>query len=101
MREHFEINGVDLNRCKLLEAAVTDRDGTVGFHTGRPDEWYGQALGGATPVRAVSLKTILAPYDSVDLIDMDVQGAEYMVLAAASRDLHDKVKRVHIGTHNP
>jgi hypothetical protein len=36
----------------------------------------------------------------VDLIDLDVQGAEYDVLKMAADVLHKKVKRVHIETHN-
>ena len=36
----------------------------------------------------------------VDLIDLDVQGAEADVLTAAERELDAKVKRVHIGTHS-
>jgi hypothetical protein len=35
----------------------------------------------------------------VDLIDLDVQGAELEVLEAAAGELDKKVKRVHIGTH--
>jgi hypothetical protein len=35
----------------------------------------------------------------VDLIDLDVQGAELEVLEASSEQLCEKVKRVHIGTH--
>jgi FkbM family methyltransferase len=57
---------------------------------------HGQAIGGETIVRAISLKTILDGVDSVDLIDMDIQGAEFKVLHAAEKEL-DKVKRIHIG----
>jgi hypothetical protein len=35
----------------------------------------------------------------VDLIDLDVQGAEFVVLRGAISALNEKVKRVHIGTH--
>jgi hypothetical protein len=52
-------------------------------------------------VKMVSLKTLLRPYDQVDLIDMDVQGEEYNVLHAAKEDLDRKVGKVHIGTHGP
>lgn len=51
-------------------------------------------------VKAVSLRSLLRPLKQVDLIDLDVQGAELEVLTAASPDLEEKVKRVHIGTHN-
>lgn len=52
-------------------------------------------------VKTVCLKTLLRSYDRVDLIDMDVQGAEYSVLSAAREELDAKVKKVHVGTHGP
>src|SRR5574341_343345 len=63
-----------LSRCQLIEAAVADRDGGIGFHVGEtphggPANWYGQKIGGPTNVRAVSLNTLLSPLDKVDLID--------------------------------
>jgi hypothetical protein len=77
------------------------------FYIGKPDEWYGQAIAqhantaseSIQKVRAVSLDGILSPLDSVDLVDLDVQGAEFIVLRSAIAALNDKVKRVHIGAH--
>jgi hypothetical protein len=37
----------------------------------------------------------------VDLIDIDVQGAELQVLEVGAESLDEKVKKVHIGTHGP
>ena len=57
----------------------------------------------------VSLPTLLRPYTIVDLVDMDVQAAEFKVLngSAGAHDakraldaLDEKVLRVHIGTHD-
>ncbi|MFC1704789.1 FkbM family methyltransferase [Nanoarchaeota archaeon] len=50
-------------------------------------------------VKAVSLKEILYPLNSVDLIDIDIQGAELKVLENSKKELNQKVKKVHIGTH--
>ncbi len=125
MVEHLRENGVDLDRCRLIRAAVADVDGEVWFHVGKPDAWYGQAIAAGPPeeppggsatsarkeepkddqssierVQAVSLDTLLRPLERVDLIDLDVQGAELMVLRAAVDQLDQKVKRVHIGTHS-
>lgn len=116
LREHLAANGVDLAHCRLHEAAVAARDGHVWFHGGRPTEWYGQAaipyfrrllleLRGHIPdgefvrkVKAVSLQSLLASLDVVDLVDMDIQGAEADVLESAGPALA-KVRRVHVGTH--
>ena len=50
-------------------------------------------------MEAVSLNTLLRPLDCVDLIDMDVQGAELEILLVATEPLNQKVKRVHVETH--
>ena len=49
----------------------------------------------------VTLADILAPYPRVDLIDLDVQGAEFDVLASAIDLIDQRVRRLHIGTHSP
>jgi FkbM family methyltransferase len=46
-----------------------------------------------------SLTTLLKPYERVDLIHIDIQGAEYDVIAAARSALKEKVRRLVIGTH--
>ena len=51
-------------------------------------------------VRAVTLSSILADVQNVDLIDLDVQGVEADVLESAEDALSAKVKRVHVGTHS-
>ena len=107
LKQHLRDNGIDPDEHELIEAAVDEKDGEVLFHVGKPDEWYGQAIAehanaaseSIQKVRAVSLSSILSPLDSVDLIDLDVQGAEFVVLRGAMPALNEKVKRVHIGTH--
>ena len=51
-------------------------------------------------IPCVTLAEVLAPYPRVDLIDLDVQGAEYDVLAAAIDLVDERVRRLHIGTHS-
>ena len=104
MSQHLADNSVDHNNLRLVQAAVAGVDGKVGFHLEDaqyvgPARWYGQHIGGPHSVDAVSLNTLLQPLSSVDLIDIDVQGAELQVLQAAAQELDEKVKRVHIGTH--
>lgn len=50
-------------------------------------------------VRTISLNTMLESLQEVDLIDLDVQGAELEVLASATEGLISKVRKVHIGAH--
>ena len=110
MRQHLSDNAFNVENFQLLQAAVAGTDGKVPFRIvdaeqGGPAEWYGQWIdrrnrdGGATWVDAVSLNTLLQSLATVDLVDLDIQGAELEVLEAAARELDRKVKRVHIGTH--
>jgi FkbM family methyltransferase len=54
-----------------------------------------------TWIPCVTLADVIAPYPRVDLIDLDVQGAEYDVLASAIDLVNARVRRLHIGTHAP
>ena len=112
MKQHFADNGLDERRHRLIQAAVAANDGVANFVIGHAEAWYGQAIVSGTgdqpntwpearvrEVATVSLATALKDISVVDLIDMDIQGAEADVVEA-SRDLLDgRVKRVHIGTH--
>jgi hypothetical protein len=51
-------------------------------------------------VDATTLSELLDRSPIVDLIDMDVQGAELESVASALGLITDKVRRLHIGTHN-
>jgi FkbM family methyltransferase len=128
MRRHFEDNDVPETAVTLIHAAVAAGPSRVRFHIGDPSAWYGQAiypnqwipaprssisrwlhrLAGApreqhrvVEVAAVTLSSVLQPYDRVDLVDLDIQGAEADVLESARAGLTDKVRRVHVGTHGP
>ena len=118
MQQHFIDNGFNPEMHVLVEAAVTPNDGSVLFTVGSAAEWWGQSivpqehsnkfgeyLGKTFPsativeVKSVSLNSLLARETVVDLIDMDIQGAEADVVEASIGSLDEKVKRVFIGTH--
>jgi len=84
----------------------------VRFHVGMAEEWYGQSIAptsanpqydrsSITEVPAVSLNSLLEGLDCVDLIDLDVQNAEFEVLGAAAGKMDRIARRVHVGTHSP
>jgi FkbM family methyltransferase len=107
MKDHFRDNGLDPEQHMLIEAAVDEKEGAVCFWIGDADAWYGQAIAhGMQPservqwVKAITLNQVMDGLDHVDLIDLDVQGAELVVLRSAIDELDKKVKRVHIGTHS-
>jgi hypothetical protein len=90
-----------------MQAAVSGRDGHDRFFFGNPKEWYGQTLvrpenetadAPIIDVRTVTLSRLLRPLDRVDLIDLDIQGAELEVLSEAAPALRH-VRRIHVETH--
>jgi FkbM family methyltransferase len=102
---HCRDNDVDAD---LVQAAVAPSRGSVEFGVGRPASWYGQAIADGTwnpervvTVDAVRLTDLLEPFERVDLIHCDIQGAEAAVFEQAATAVDAKVQRVHIGTHGP
>jgi FkbM family methyltransferase len=109
---HLADNGVARSSaegsCELVNAAVSRQVGYEDFYVGDSAAWYGQALvrpenAGAQAaielVRTVTLGDLLGPLDHVDLIDLDIQGAELEVLREAAPAL-GHVRRVYVETHS-
>jgi FkbM family methyltransferase len=102
LEQHCRDNSV---AARTVRAAITAQPGEVEFAVGNPAGWYGQAIadGSWSPeevevVAGVTLSSLLAEHDRVDLIHMDVQGVEADVLEEARHELQ-RVRRLHIGTH--
>ncbi len=92
-----------------------------------PREWYGQAKvpadwghvsvaknayfghdlyisangQGAIEVPQFAASKLIRNYEHIDLVDLDVQGQEFVALYAAIDALSQRAKRLHIGTHGP
>ena len=52
-------------------------------------------------VPTISLKEIIDLYPSIDLLELDIQGAELDVLQSSIDHLNKVVKKIVIGTHSP
>jgi FkbM family methyltransferase len=112
MRQHFLDNGLNPDDHQLLHGIAAAADGTVEFPVPPdPAADYGATVAAEDPllprirgalttsVRAYSLPTLLAPFDRVDLVHIDIQGSEADVVSAGREVLQQKVRRVVIGTH--
>ena len=110
MHQHFVDNGLDPAEHRLIKAAVAETNGEVRFLTGNSEDWWGQSIAGGNgedhgsgieviAVPALTIESILDGIDLVDLIDMDIQGAEVAAIRGSRDALCAKVKRIHIGTH--
>src|SRR5262249_57641370 len=107
MLQNFRDNGLDPAAHQLVEAAVDAGDGEVRFLVDSPYAQWGQhiirdpqVVAPSRSVRAVALGGLLEPLESVDLVDLDVQGAEAVVLESVADLLDRKVRRIHVGTHS-
>lgn len=126
LRVHLRDNGIPEGCATLHLAALAPKAGAVYFHVGEPRAWYGQTIAGPaeagspsdlrrellrlgrrhnpsrdiTRVPAVTLDDVIGDVDHVDLLDVDIQGAEAEVMSQARADLDRVVKRVHVRTHS-
>lgn len=114
MRKHFLDNGLEPDAHRLISGAVDDKDGQDTFLcTDDPAAWYGQHLAyvdhhrtnltdgyNRVTVPTLSIDTILADLDHVDLMDFDIQYAEGRAIAAGIENMTRKVKRVFVETHS-
>lgn len=110
-QEHFETQGIN---ATLIHAAVSDKNGTCRFLAhDSPDSQYGQAINPLTSPRKIpsiqnirniiSGKTIKLPmysvdhlaqaydFDHIDILQMDIQGAEDKAVIGASRSIENNL----------
>jgi FkbM family methyltransferase len=103
LKQHCRDNDV---QARLIRAAVTEDGRSVDFAVGDAADWYGQAIADGTwspahvaRVRGVRLSDLVSRFRRVDLIHMDIQGAELSVIGEAGDALDERVRRLHVGTH--
>jgi len=120
MREHFVENGLDPGEHTLLLGVAAEEDGTASFPViedptadwgaaaltetmvkkGALMDYRGLKVDGVVSVPAYSLPSLLEPFDEIDLVHCDIQGAEERVLSAAIDALNAKVRWLVVGTHS-
>lgn len=97
-RKNRELNG--MMQIVVVEAAVSDRSGTVIFNHGLDGQLDdGTGAGGRMPVSSVTLDELAEKYGIPDFVMIDVEGAECMVLGRAARVLRsgaDFAVEVHV-----
>jgi FkbM family methyltransferase len=114
MLDNFQVNGVSPKEHQLHHAVIGAQDGVASFpklHVGSDDyganavfedaERGAAALrGDLEEIRCLSLNTLMAGKDRVDLLHIDIQGHEEAVIAAGIDVLNAKARRLVIGTHS-
>ena len=86
------------DRCAVHQAALSDTPGTTTLNMNAGSQFRVTGRGGVE-VEAVTLDAIVAPYPSVDLLKIDIEGAEYQVLPAANPDILGRIRRIEMEYH--
>jgi FkbM family methyltransferase len=88
--QRLRLNTSHLDGVDLVNAAVTDHNGEVTLFSGR-ESWAAALMPSAdrraeTVIRAVTLQRIIDELDlpRIDLLKMDIEGAEHQVLASSA-----------------
>lgn len=86
------------SRCTILQAALSNETGmtTIQMCPGSQIRLTGKD---GIPVPSVTLDDLVAPYERVDLLKLDAEGAEYTALPAASLDTLQRVRRIEMEYH--
>lgn len=112
MLEHFRNNGLDPSQHTLLHGIVAAKSGEYRFlESSSERESYGsrvaesitsRLLGGGrvATVRGYALEELFVSHEYIDLVHMDIQGAELEVIEASLDVLAKKVRVICVGTHS-
>ena len=111
MQQHVMDNHFDEASCRLIEGAIDVEDGEVLFEQGAPRDWWGQHVkrdpsqnygpNGQTTAEkkpAISINRLLRECPIIDLLDMDIQGAEGEAGQARLRQRITTTSRTSCGT---
>jgi FkbM family methyltransferase len=96
MRRTLDAHGFT-NRCTIMQAALAAESGTTTISLGGPSQTRRTGQGGVE-VPTVTLDSLLAG-KTADLLKLDVQGAEYAALPAASPDTLSRIRRIEMEYH--
>lgn len=86
------------NRCAIHQAALWDDAGTTTIDMNAGSQFRMTGRGGVE-IPALTLDSIAAPYQTVDLLKIDIEGAEYQILPAASTDILSRIRRIEMEYH--
>ncbi|MFP5455561.1 FkbM family methyltransferase [Rhizorhabdus sp.] len=118
MLDNFRTNGLDPSRYRLYHAVAGAKDGVASFpklHAAEDDYGAFAAFGDEAvgvdrmtasqhgeleEIPCISLDTLLADHERVDLIHIDIQGHEEDVIRAGMETLNAKARRMVVGTHS-
>lgn len=116
LQDHLAHNGLADDpsvSIKTLNGAAWYEDGVLHFPKAIEAVDYGGRVSAAghdvdyrgmeyvsDEIEAISIEKILADFDAIDYLHIDIQGAEYEVLSRHKELMNQKVRNVFVGTHS-
>jgi FkbM family methyltransferase len=100
LRRHLSLNRID--NATVIEAAVTDRGGTVRFEEDASTSKGRIGAQGTLEVRSVALDELVARerMPRPDLLKIDIEGGEFLALQGARRALFKSHPPIFLSTHS-
>ena len=86
------------DRCRLHEAALGASSGETSIQLNVGSQFRKTGVSGS-PVPGIALDSVVPRGASVDLLKMDIEGAEYDVLTAVSPETLSRIRRVVLEFH--
>jgi FkbM family methyltransferase len=97
IKSMLSANGLE-SRCTIFEAALGDHPGETTIELDVGSQFRRTGLSGH-PVKMITLDSVIPPDVSVDLLKMDVEGAEYGILPSLSPDTLRRIRRIVLEFH--
>lgn len=114
MLEHLADNDIRPAEYRAIHAPISDIARDVYFSEGHAQEWYGQSIlptethpvghwlnAKVTKREAIPAASVFESCNVIDGVHIDIQGEEARVVPSLITLLTERVRRIHIGTHDP
>lgn len=86
------------SRCRLVNAALGGSEGDTTIESSGPSQFRRTGFGTQT-VREVTLASVMPGDGEVDLLKMDIEGAEYDTIESAGDEVLSRIKRIVLEFH--
>ncbi len=97
LRRHLRLNNAE--NVEVLDLAISDSDGVTQFSVDGDPKKSQIAPGGDITVQTTTLDRLMGELPLPDLIEMDIEGAEYAALLGAEQLLRKSNPVIFLSTH--
>ena len=87
------------HRCTLHQAALGDSFGVTTIQMSRRSPFRQTGIGPGVEVPLTTLDCLISPYERVDLLKIDTEGAEYKALPSTRPEILRRVRHIEMEFH--